>query len=134
MAAIRQSWLVFRWIALALYLTATLSAGLPHRAMAQPVDPLADFVLPDGTRPVICTSVAGDAEDAAPKGAKRAGSLCEACRLSTIPGVVPVEDAWTPAERIVADVVYVWADRRGERCGDVEAPHARGPPGADRTA
>lgn len=97
---IRDSWLRI------LCALAFLCAGLVHAAPALhagsiPASELSDYVLPDGTTPILCLSHGGDSQ-AGPKAPGFAPG-CDTCCLSTpvfLPA--PVRTAGEPMPRVLA--------------------------------
>jgi hypothetical protein len=81
---------VLRCTLLVLYVLASLSLPLAHRPIqaAIPAE-LAQYVLPDGTLPVIC----GQALPGAPGQGQKRAAVCDACCLMSAPGLPPAADA-----------------------------------------
>jgi len=109
----------------ALYALAMVMLGLAHQPMARTFSPAADlaaFVLPDGSLPPICgqdgQNIPGDG---------KAAQHCDACTLSSAPGLLPVAAASVPTSesRLVAlDLAEVGQFSPAAR----HAPLSRGPP------
>ena len=128
MAVLRGRLPAFRWVALGLYLLVTLSGGFAHRAYAMPVDPLAEFVLPDGTRPVICFSADKTTDADGGTVAHKGAGPCQACRLDAAP-VLPTPDfACHVLERIAEIVDFPTASTQRARPDLTRPASARGPP------
>ena len=86
-----------RILAAGLYLFAGLVVGAGHRPLAIVSDPLAAYVLPDGSRPVLCLT-----DKLSPPG-ETDGSIqvehCDACRLASAPGLPPIDASHVRIER-----------------------------------
>ena len=86
-----------RCLAAGLYLFAGLVVGAGHRTLAIASDPLAAYVLPDGSRPVLCLTekllAPGETD----------GSIqvehCDACSLASAPGLPPIDASHLRIER-----------------------------------
>lgn len=75
---------VARWWTLALYALASLSVSFAHEAPPRYSEGLAQFSMPDGTLPIICSTKG----ETGRTGAHKPGG-CKACRLITAPGLPP---------------------------------------------
>lgn len=95
MGAMRSDKIRF-WVT-GFYLFAALIMGVGHRPLAITSDPLAAFVLPDGSRPVLCltTKALAPGETDAPVHVEH----CDACSLASAPGLAPVDVSYVIIER-----------------------------------
>lgn len=72
-----------RMLVLALYALASLGMGLAHKPVQSSSTPdLALYALPDGSLPVLCLTSDGE-------GGGHAYSRCQACLLTSAPGLLP---------------------------------------------
>jgi hypothetical protein len=77
-----------RVVLLALYVLASAGVGFAHRIPHAPADDVPTFTLPDGTPLIICSTKTGsDTDKSAPAGVN--SPVCEACLLTTAPGLLP---------------------------------------------
>jgi len=116
-------WLA-RYACLILYALASISVGFAHRAYVNAVPAeLAQFVLPDGTLPIIC----GGAKD--PRGGDPGHEpACDACCLTSAPGLIAPPDVELASAKAAKPIVFnrpkmtLQSYRAGAALG------ARGPP------
>lgn len=111
------------WIALALYALTAVTVGFAHKpagSLPRAVE-LAAYALPDGTLPPICAH-----DENAPAGHAAAGQ-CDACLLTSAPGLAPVAQAFLPI-RLGAVVDPVLTRRDSAHPAPRYAPTSRGPP------
>lgn len=82
--------MIARHFLLAFYVLAAVTVGFAHRplALASGAD-LAAYALPDGTLPVICGT--GSTEPGSLPAKRHAGAVCDACLLTSAPGLLPAE-------------------------------------------
>lgn len=91
MAVRRGRWArAARWWTLAFYALASLSVGFLHESPQIYAERLAQFAMPDGTLPIICSTKG----EAGRTGAHKAGG-CKACRLIAAPGLPPTRSEGT---------------------------------------
>jgi len=83
-----------RWV-LALYALASLAMGFAHKRLEIPSTPpdLSAYALPDGTLPVLCLTP----KDGNPGAPSHVHAPCQACLLTSAPGLPPVLRNTVPA-------------------------------------
>ncbi|MFO1116385.1 MAG: hypothetical protein U1E28_11920 [Beijerinckiaceae bacterium] len=110
------------WIAVALYALTAVTVGFAHKPASLPRSvELAAYALPDGTLPPICAH-----DENAPAG-HAAAAQCDACLLTSAPGLAPVAQAFLPV-RLGAVVAPVATSRDFVAAAPRYAPSSRGPP------
>ena len=122
LGSIRSS--VLRLALLVLYVLASASLPFAHRPVQAPVSAeLAQFVLPDGTLPIICgRSFPGEP---AHKHAQR--TFCDACCLTSAPGLPPAADVALPVPAPTVSIAPL-PDLEIRYAAFVASLGARGPP------
>ncbi len=111
------------WIAVALYALTAVTVGFAHKpaaSVSRSVE-LAAYALPDGTLPPICAH-----DDNAPAG-HAAAAQCDACLLTSAPGLAPVAQAFLPV-RLAASVPFIPVGQDIATAAPRYAPSSRGPP------
>lgn len=113
------------WIVAALYALAMVATGVAHRPVAAPLVhsiELAAYALPDGSLPPLCTH-----DEGAPSGGAQLSAHCDACALSSAPGLAPVATDYAHAP-VVRALVSFDRDDAGLTPAARRAPTSRGPP------
>ena len=113
------------WV-VAFYALAMATLGLAHRPVGavftQPAIDFAAYAAPDGTLPVICLTEHGQQGPTS-----SAAGHCDACALSSAPGLAPAPQIGLPV--VVPARIARWIDPGGQFS---PAPHrgptSRGPP------
>lgn len=111
----------------ALYAVAAVLIGFAHRAPAVAGADLAAYMLGDGTVPDLCLSGTDDASGRA------GGVACDACLLTSAPGLGPVQVATLVPPVTAAAVVHV-AEAPARAVISIFRPTSRGPPVSPITA
>lgn len=107
---------------LALYALANASIGFAHRFHLSPTD-LAQFVLPDGTLPTICS---GNNDDDS-RGQSAHFKTCDACCLTHAPGLPPSQGQGAVRIHMAAAVFMPWREPTQTLLA-IRAHRPRGPP------
>jgi hypothetical protein len=118
---------VARLAVLLLYVLASTTVGFAHRAhtIAIPAE-LAQFALPDGTLPIICSQTG--TQDQGKEGAHT--PFCEACCLTAAPGLLFPLTVGLPQRLATKRAFWVPSQEFEQSFWTVVALGARGPPAA----
>lgn len=115
-----------RLLVAGLYLFTALIMGASHRPLATASDSLAAYVLPDGSRPVLCLTTRAPApgQTDAPVHVEH----CDACNLASAPGLPPVDVSYLRIERDGFLLKFATANDVPTAHLHLGGHHIRGPP------